>query len=250
MTPRGVGWTLPPPPPPQKAYDFNDDIAPSTLRPATEFYNDYSAMVFTTRAVKIISSFSAASAHPLFLYLPYQNVHWPLEAPDEYVARFTNTTGGDKARNMVCAMIAVLDSGVGNVTAALKSAGIYDNTFIIFSSDNGGPTHGDEGTSSNNFPLRGGKNTIWEGGTRVVGAIAGPGIPKTGATLFEKMHATDWLPTLVTMAAGKSWTNFVAKDEPEYQFGDGKTFFCTKNSWIVLHCVPFARGPNSNATHH
>ena len=56
-----------------------------------------------------------------------------------------------------------------NCTTARHQAGIYEDTFIIFSSDNGGPTNGDEGTSSNNFPLRGGKNTIWEGGTRVVG---------------------------------------------------------------------------------
>jgi len=203
------------------AYDFNDDVAPSTLRPATEFYGDYSAMVYTDRAVKIIKSFSPTAENPMFLYLPYQNVHWPMEAPQEYIDRFANTTGGSHSRNMVCAMIAVLDSGVGNVTAALKSAGIYDDTFIIFSSDNGGPTNGDEGTNSNNFPLRGGKNTIWEGGTRVVGAISGPGIPKSGATLFEKMHASDWLPTLVTMAAGKSWKNFVSKDEPEYIYGDG-----------------------------
>ena len=50
-------------------------------------------------------------------------MHWPLEAPQEYIDRFANTTGGSHSRNMVCAMIAVLDSGVGNVTAALKSAG-------------------------------------------------------------------------------------------------------------------------------
>jgi hypothetical protein len=45
---------------------------------------------------------------------------------------------------MVCAMASFLDDGVGNVTAALKAAGIYENTIIIFTSDNGGPTNGDE----------------------------------------------------------------------------------------------------------
>jgi len=39
--------------------------------------------------------------------------------------------------------------------------------WVIFVSDNGGPTHGDEETNSNNYPMRGGKNTLWEGGTRV-----------------------------------------------------------------------------------
>ena len=92
-----------------------------------------------------------------------------------YVDMYANTTGGSHMRNMVCAMIKVMDDGIGNVTNALKAAGIFDDTVMIFSSDNGGPTNGNEGTSSNNFPLRGGKNTIWEGGTRVVGAIAGKG---------------------------------------------------------------------------
>ena len=50
--------------------------------------------------------------------------HRPLEAPQEYIDRFANTTGGNHARNMVCAMVAVLDSGVGNVTAALKTVSV------------------------------------------------------------------------------------------------------------------------------
>ena len=51
-------------------------------------------------------------------------MHWPLEAPPEYVARFANTTGGNPERKMVCAMAAFLDDAVGNVTAALRDAGI------------------------------------------------------------------------------------------------------------------------------
>lgn len=282
------------------AYDFNDDVFPSALRPAVEFNQSYSTPIFTARAVEIISRFSPASAQPLFLYLPFQNVHWPLEAPLAYVNKFSKTTGGDHARNMVCAMASIMDDGIGNVTAALKAAGIFDNTIMIFSSDNGGPTHGNEGTSSNNFPLRGGKNTLWcaaprgldrfpaprsrthahtrmrthrysafapllpfqnsvlcprrawyaplvdaalltmfrlfwldflggalwapiqrEGGTRVVGAIAGPGIASAGAATYEKMHAADWLPTLVSLASGQDWKTFIPATEPEYQYGDG-----------------------------
>ena len=57
----------------------------------------------------------------------------------------------------------IMDDGVGNVTAALKKAGAYEQTVQIFSSDNGGPTGGNEGTFSDNYPMRGGKNTTWEG---------------------------------------------------------------------------------------
>ncbi len=107
--------------------------------------------------------------------------------------RFANKTGGNVTRQMVCAMIAALDDGIGNVTAALKAryakaigllllstihsyvqaAGIYDDTLIIFTSDNGGPENNNEGTWSSNYPLRGGKNTLWTGGTRVSAAITG-----------------------------------------------------------------------------
>lgn len=208
------------------SYDFNDDRAPERLHVATEFNNTYSTPIFTARAVEIITSFSGESASPMFLYLPYQNVHWPLEAPTEYIEMYRNTTGGSHERNMVCAMIKILDDGVGNVTSALRSAGIYNNTVVIFSSDNGGPTNGNEGTWSSNFPMRGGKNTLWEGGTRVVGAIAGPGV-RPGIT-YQKHHATDWLPTLVSMASGRPWTDFVPETEPAYQIGDGL------NNWPLM----------------
>jgi hypothetical protein len=52
--------------------------------------------------------------------VPYQNVHWPLEAPDDYMAKYAATTGGDGRRQHVCAMARIMDDGVGNVTAALK----------------------------------------------------------------------------------------------------------------------------------
>jgi arylsulfatase A-like enzyme len=63
-------------------------------------------------------------------------VHWPLEAPDEYMAKYASTTGKDARRQHVCAMAKIMDDGVGNVTAALKASGAYDTTVQIFSSDN------------------------------------------------------------------------------------------------------------------
>ena len=78
--------------------DYNDNTAPSKLRTAKEYDHVYSTYTFTEKAVGIISSFSPASPNPLFLYLPYQNVHWPLEAPQEYVDMYAKTTGGNHAR--------------------------------------------------------------------------------------------------------------------------------------------------------
>ena len=220
------------------AYDFNDDVrhAPGktaediALRPALELQSVYSTEAMTARAVSIVEQYDAsnASAKPLFLYLPYQAVHWPLQAPPRYVALYANKTGGNHARQMLCAMAKCMDDGIGNITRAMKSKAMWENTVVIFTSDNGGPTNNNEGSWSSNFPLRGGKNTLWEGGTRVVGAIRGPGIP-SGTVSYEKMHATDWLPTLVSMATGGGdWRKWIPASEPPYAPGDGV------NNWPML----------------
>ena len=145
------------------AYDLADGV-----RTAFEFNNSYSTFLWTQKAVEVVEQSDAAE--PFFLYLAYQNIHWPLEAPQSYIDRFANRTAGNAGRQSILAMVSVMDEGVGNLTAALKAKGIYDDTLLIFSTDNGGPTNGNEGTWSNNYPMRGGKNTIWEGGTRGVGS--------------------------------------------------------------------------------
>jgi arylsulfatase B len=96
--------------------------------------NTWTTEIFTQHAVDTISRFSPASDARLFLYLAFQNVHWPLMAPQAYIDRFAHTTGNNTARQLVCAMAAFLDDGIANVTAALKRAGIYDDTLIVFTS--------------------------------------------------------------------------------------------------------------------
>jgi arylsulfatase A-like enzyme len=208
--------------------------------------NTWTTEIFSQHAVDTIARFSPASDARLFLYLAFQNVHWPLMAPQAYIDRFANTTGNNSARQLVCAMAAFLDDGIANVTAALKRAGIYNDTLIVFTSDNGGPTHGDEGTQSNNYPLRGGKNTLFEGGTRVVGLVAGAGVIKKGYTLHEKVHATDWLPSLVSMATGgEDFRKFAPAGEPPYLLGDGVDVWPTLSAgtpsprdWLLLETHP------------
>ena len=55
-----------------------------------------------------------------------------------------------------------MDEGVGNVTAALTGKNMMDNSIILFTADNGGPTTTGDAVGSRNFPLRGGKHSIWE----------------------------------------------------------------------------------------
>jgi hypothetical protein len=83
-------------------------------------------------------------------------------------------------------------------------------------------------TQSNNYPLRGGKKTMWEGGTRVVGLVSGFGVAARGQN-YELFYCADWLPTLVGLAMGSSghgveaWRSLVPDGEPDYlpDLGDG-----------------------------
>ncbi|PVD35492.1 hypothetical protein C0Q70_02455 [Pomacea canaliculata] len=71
--------------------------------------------------------------------------------------------------------------------------------FVFDPAQNGGWTQ----FYGNNFPLRGGKVTVWEGGTRAAAFLHGWGLQKTGSRYNGMMHAVDWFPTIITAAGGE-----------------------------------------------
>lgn len=95
-----------------------------------------------------------------------------------------------------------LDESVGEVVAALHNTGMLENTVVIFSTDNGGAAAGFDLNAASNWPLRGVKNTLWEGGVRGAGLIFSPFITKPFRVASQLMHITDWLPTLYAAAGG------------------------------------------------
>ena len=99
-------------------------------------------------------------------------------------------------------MVSALDDSIGNITQTLKETSLYNNTIIAFTTDNGGPPHGFDWNHANNWPLRGTKDTTWEGGVRGTGFVWGHPIESPGRVSDGMMHVCDWLPTLYGLGGG------------------------------------------------
>ena len=182
----------------------------------------YSTELFTSKAIAMLELRNRS--RPAFLYLAYNGVHNanpadPLQAPSQYVDRFTgsipcegrsgNNLTACQDRRVFAGMLAAVDEGVGNLSKAVARLDMAENTLWVVVSDNGGPSDDQQGDSWNgidrnvasNWPLRGKKASVWEGGTRVTAMISGAGITNTGVARTGLMHAADWLPTLLDASA-------------------------------------------------
>jgi arylsulfatase A-like enzyme len=133
---------------------------------------------------------------PLFLYVPFNAPHTPLQAPKALIDRYASI--GDEKRRTFAAMVTAMDAQVGRVLDALDQERIAGETIVLFFSDNGGPV----GAGARNSPLRGQKGTTFEGGTRVPAVLRWPGRLKAGKT-SQVMTVHDVFPTLAAAAGTK-----------------------------------------------
>ncbi len=131
---------------------------------------------------------------PLFLQVAFTAPHTPLQAPDEYVARYADQPM--ESRRILSAMVTCMDDGVGRIVAALDERGVRDETLILFFSDNGGSRI----DGSDNGRLLGAKGMITEGGVRVPAVAAWRGRIQAGGIVKAPLHAIDLFPTLAGFA--------------------------------------------------
>ncbi|MFN4227979.1 MAG: sulfatase [Candidatus Ratteibacteria bacterium] len=206
----GCGWGMP-------RYGYFSPYKIPTLEDGPE--GEYLTDRLTEEAIKIIKE----TEQPFFLFLSHYAVHIPIQVPERYVEKYKEKVkklGLDKlnlfieGENFPCehkkhlkvirrivqsdpvyaGMIENLDENIGKVINALKETGKYENTIIIFTSDNGGLSTA-EGSPTCNLPLREGKGWIEQGGIRVSLIMK---IPKINIKKSDfPVISTDFYPTIL-----------------------------------------------------
>lgn len=153
---------------------------------------------------------------PLFLYFAPHACHQPLEVPAAYVSKFSFICANDTSRQcqyrlMYAALVNSIDDHIGLIVTKLKDTNMWENTLVVVMADNGGPIYGEPGftctecdgaAGGNNFPLRGGKHSNFEGGVRVNAFISGGLVPvsRRGATVTGLIAIEDMYTSLLSVA--------------------------------------------------
>ncbi len=142
------------------------------------------------------------SNESFFVNLWLYNVHTPLQAKQEKIDKYKvliDNTSNHK-NPTYAAMVEHTDDAVGKIINTLKENGLYENTIILFSSDNGGLIGKSKKKVTNNSPLRTGKGDIYEGGVRIPTIIYAPNHTLTSKKVDEPIISMDYYPTLADLA--------------------------------------------------
>ncbi len=214
--------------------------------------------LFTQWSIDYIKQ-QANEDQPFFLYLAYNAPHFPVQPPKDWLAKVkAREPGLSEKRAKLVAFIEHLDDGIGQVIQALKDSGQYDNTIIVFTSDNGGLLR----DAANNGPLRDGKQSVYEGGLKVPTVMVWKDKILAGSSTGYKALSMDLFPTLVEAAGlktthtieGKSFLPtllgqdqsdakrplFFSRREGGSRYGGLTIQAVQLNNWKLLQNSPFA----------
>ncbi|AMX02897.1 sulfatase [Microbulbifer thermotolerans] len=138
---------------------------------------------------------------PFFVYLAFNAVHTPMEALEEDMRRFPQLSG---KRRELAAMTLAMDRGIGRVMDQLEQLRLTENTIVVFSNDNGGPS---DKNGSSNYPLAGTKSNHLEGGLRVPFLMRWPEKLAGGVDYDFPVSTLDLLPTFYEAAGGEKYAS-------------------------------------------
>ncbi len=155
-------------------------------RPVVE--SGYSTFLMAREAIQLIERHD--DVNPFFLYLPFNAVHNPNDAPQEYIDLYSGSSE-PKQR----AQLKAMDVAIGQVLDALEQKGVLDDTLVMFLNDNGGTP-----TAGWNAPYRGKKSEFHEGGIRVPAVLRWPEAIPAGSESDALLHVADLFPTLAGLA--------------------------------------------------
>ena len=133
---------------------------------------------------------------PFFAFVAFNGVHTPMQATEADLAKFPHLKGN---RKIVAAMTLAMDRACGVILNKLEELGLDENTIVVFTNDNGGPT---DRNASSNYPLSGTKSNQLEGGLRVPFLMRWPGQIEAGSVYRHPVITLDLLPTFFEAGGG------------------------------------------------
>ena len=157
----------------------------------------YSTHLINKHAVRYINE---SGSKPFCLYVAHEAPHYPYQGPNDKAIRGAgaertkNENKGVDIKTAYREMVQAVDTGVGDLMAALRKNELANNTLVIFFSDNGGTKNGSNGK------LRGHKGSVWEGGHRVPCLAVWPGKIRTGSETSQACISLDIMPTMLDYA--------------------------------------------------
>jgi arylsulfatase A-like enzyme len=213
--------------------------------------------LFTNWAVDYIKS-QENKQDPFFLYLAYTAPHTPLQPREDWLKKIKQRELGiSDTRAKLIALIEHMDDGIGKLIHELKISGKYDNTLIIFLSDNGGKLENE----ANNGNIRGGKGSFYEGGVRVPAIFVWPGHIQAGSTNNQRAITMDVLPTISDILKFKNNNPvegvsllkilknsqdslperniFFTRREGDVEFGGQAIHMVISNNWKLVQNSPY-----------
>jgi arylsulfatase A-like enzyme len=169
-----------------------------------EVWNDgrYLTEVITEKTVEYIARHRD---EPFFAYVAYNAPHFPMHAPEKYMQRYAHLPWD---RQVMAAMISAVDDGVGDIVRVLKEHGLYEDTIIFFSSDNGPSTEVRNWLDGTEDPYYGGsagifrghKASLFDGGIKEPALLSYPSCIRGGQVCEELGVMMDVLPTFLELA--------------------------------------------------